>query len=63
MGNPEPHPNSLWKIKFNNQGATYTADTSINLQHVKSNKFLGRRSHGLFECHKSPLTELTEGKN
>ena len=75
-GSPEPEPNSLWKIQFDKELATY-ADTSINLQHIKSNKLLGvcfyqeRDGQGYYYndqymCvknyyHKSPLTNHTEG--
>jgi hypothetical protein len=53
VGNPEPDPNSLWKIFFNKNDYDSYA-TFISLQHIKSNNFL---------CigYKSPITEHTEG--
>ncbi|PKC53692.1 hypothetical protein RhiirA1_509582 [Rhizophagus irregularis] len=36
----DPGPNSLWRIKFIKELAAYS-DTSITLQHVKSDMFLG----------------------
>ncbi|PKY40011.1 hypothetical protein RhiirA4_530036 [Rhizophagus irregularis] len=54
-GNPVPDSNSLWKIKFGKELATY-ASTSIKLQHVKSkNKFLGT-----YSGYKSPSSNHTE---
>jgi hypothetical protein len=73
VGRPELGLNSLWKIKFNNELATYN-NTSITLQYIKSNKFLGRYycNNSYYDnngnylygyCyHKSPLTNHTEGK-
>ncbi|GBB96135.1 hypothetical protein RclHR1_02690020 [Rhizophagus clarus] len=60
-GNSKPVPNSLWKIEFNSKLATYT-DTSITLQHVKSNGLLGIESHSFFfyDYRKSPSTSHTE---
>ncbi|GBC02568.1 hypothetical protein RclHR1_04690019 [Rhizophagus clarus] len=60
-GSPVPDPNSLWKIKFDKELATYT-NTSIKLQHVKSsNKFLGICYDGInHDYHKSPSTNHTE---
>ncbi|RIA82713.1 hypothetical protein C1645_834942 [Glomus cerebriforme] len=59
----EPDPNSLWKIQFNKEFATY-ADTSITLQHIKSNNSLGiTYYHGRYyeiNYYKSPVTEHTE---
>ena len=68
MGSSEPYPNSLWKISFNDKLATY-ANTSITLQHIKSNKLLGIYytknpldfNYYGYNCYKSPLTEHTEG--
>ncbi|PKY17834.1 hypothetical protein RhiirB3_404767, partial [Rhizophagus irregularis] len=40
VGSSEPIPNSLWKIEFGDELATYT-DNAIKLQHVKSEKLLG----------------------
>ncbi|PKB96016.1 hypothetical protein RhiirA5_472686 [Rhizophagus irregularis] len=54
-GSLVPDPNSLWKIKFGKELATYN-NTSIKLQHIKSNnKFLG-----IYGCCKSPSTYHTE---
>ncbi|GBC02564.1 hypothetical protein RclHR1_04690015 [Rhizophagus clarus] len=58
VGSPEPGPNSLWKIKFDKELATYM-NTSIKLQFVKSNnKFLGlcgnkspSNTHTEVSCH------------
>ena len=69
MGSAELDPNSLWKIKFDElkELATYS-NASINLQHIKSNKFLGIHYSGnenymyiRYNYYKSPLTEHTEG--
>ncbi|RGB31108.1 hypothetical protein C1646_817533 [Rhizophagus diaphanus] len=49
-------PNSLWKIRFNNNELATYGSTLITLQHVKSNIFLGI-NYGL---HKSPSTNHTE---
>ena len=59
-----PHPDSLWKISFNGELATYEV-TSISLQHVKSNKFLGVSyyPYGFYGYYQPPVTEHTEGKN
>ena len=57
MGSLGPDPNSLWKIKFNKELATY-ADTFITLQHIKSNKTLGIYYD---YYHQSPATNHTEG--
>ncbi|CAB4388933.1 unnamed protein product [Rhizophagus irregularis] len=54
VGNSEPVPNSLWKVKFDNEFTTYT-DSSVKLQHINSSLFLGTY-HG---C-KSPSTKHTE---
>ncbi|GBC45799.2 hypothetical protein GLOIN_2v1543793 [Rhizophagus irregularis DAOM 181602=DAOM 197198] len=55
VGSLEPGLNSLWKIKFDKELATY-ASTSIKLQHVKSkNKFLGT-----YSGYKSPSSNHTE---
>ncbi|GBC02559.1 hypothetical protein RclHR1_04690010 [Rhizophagus clarus] len=69
VGETEPNPNSLWKIQFDKELATY-ADTSIKLQHVKSNNFLGICYEGyqgydeikgkIYGYHKSPATKHTE---
>ncbi|GBB87721.1 hypothetical protein RclHR1_01420024 [Rhizophagus clarus] len=68
-GDVEPDPNSLWKIQFDTELATYT-DTSIKLQHIQSNKFLGicyqdyqydnTKGRGIYCYRKSPLTNHTE---
>ncbi|RGB36362.1 hypothetical protein C1646_697369 [Rhizophagus diaphanus] len=55
VGSPEPSLNSLWKINFDKELATY-ASTSIKLQHVNSkNKFLGT-----YSGYKSPSSNHTE---
>ncbi|RGB36355.1 hypothetical protein C1646_741771 [Rhizophagus diaphanus] len=55
VGSPVPDPNSLWKIKFGKELATYN-NTSIKLQHVKyNNKFLG-----IYGTCNSPSTNHTE---
>ncbi|RIA82715.1 hypothetical protein C1645_834944 [Glomus cerebriforme] len=64
VGSSEPDPNSLWNIQFNNEFATY-ADTSITLQHIKSNKFLGlyygyNKDKTFYDYQLSPVTEHTE---
>ncbi|RIA89054.1 hypothetical protein C1645_825422 [Glomus cerebriforme] len=62
VGSPEPGPNSLWRIKFNKELAT-CADTSITLQHIKSNKSLGiiyNSYYTICDYIKSPLTRHTE---
>ncbi|GBC45732.2 hypothetical protein GLOIN_2v1837337 [Rhizophagus irregularis DAOM 181602=DAOM 197198] len=64
---PEPGPNSLWKINFNDKELATYAGTSIGLQHIKSNKFLGicyegyqgNFIYGLYGYYKSPLTKQT----
>ncbi len=68
MGSAEPDPNSLWKIKFDKEFIELASTYYVNLQHIKSNKFLGiyygydygnysnRRNY-----YKSLLTEHTEG--
>ncbi|CAB4411150.1 unnamed protein product [Rhizophagus irregularis] len=65
-GSPVPNPNSLWKIKFDKELASY-ADTPIKLQHVKSNKFLGiyyyeydNNGRYVDDYHLSPSTNHTE---
>ncbi|EXX77013.1 uncharacterized protein OCT59_013675 [Rhizophagus irregularis] len=60
-GSPVPDSNSLWKIKFGKELATYN-NTSIRLQHVKSsNKFLGIYYSIYDGCYyKSPSTNHTE---
>ncbi|GBC45796.2 hypothetical protein GLOIN_2v1543797 [Rhizophagus irregularis DAOM 181602=DAOM 197198] len=58
----DPGPNSLWKIQFNKELATYT-DTSITLQHTKSNKLLGISWYGSgnsYSYQKSPTFGSTE---
>ncbi|PKK77019.1 hypothetical protein RhiirC2_117345 [Rhizophagus irregularis] len=45
VGSSEPDPNSLWKISFSSELATYT-DTFITLQHVKSNNMFLGINHG-----------------
>ncbi|PKC55108.1 hypothetical protein RhiirA1_446910 [Rhizophagus irregularis] len=60
-------PNSLWKIEFGDELATY-ANNSIKLQHVLSHKFLGifycyyddTSSDYISEYSKSPSTNYTE---
>ncbi|RIA89062.1 hypothetical protein C1645_825431 [Glomus cerebriforme] len=64
VGSPEHCPNSLWRIKFNKELATYD-DTSITLQHIKSNKSLGlyygyNKNQTVYGYQKSPVTEHTE---
>ncbi|PKY24761.1 hypothetical protein RhiirB3_509253 [Rhizophagus irregularis] len=54
VGNSEPVPNSLWKVKFDNEFATYT-DSSIKLQHINSWQFLG-----INNGYKSPSNNHTE---
>ncbi|CAB4388997.1 unnamed protein product [Rhizophagus irregularis] len=60
-GSPVPDPNSLWKIKFGKELATYN-NTSIKLQHVKSsNKFLGIYYYKKrYEYFRSPSNNHTE---
>ncbi|CAB5355537.1 unnamed protein product [Rhizophagus irregularis] len=60
-GSPVPDSNSLWKIKFGKELATYN-NTSIRLQHVKSsNKFLGIYYSNRGRCYyTSPSTNHTE---
>ncbi|GBC45842.2 hypothetical protein GLOIN_2v1767340 [Rhizophagus irregularis DAOM 181602=DAOM 197198] len=68
-GGVEPDPNSLWKIQFDTELATY-ADTFIRLQHIKSRNFLGIRyqgyqydntkGRGIYCYYKSPSTKHTE---
>ncbi|CAB4388995.1 unnamed protein product [Rhizophagus irregularis] len=56
-GSPVPDPNSLWKIKFGKELASYN-NTLIKLQHIKSNnKFLGIY---YASSNKSPSTNHTE---
>ena len=63
-GSPDPDPNSLWKITFNKELATY-ANTFVRLQHIiSSDRFLAIKyyqSRGYYTSYKSPLTEHTEG--
>ncbi|RIA89059.1 hypothetical protein C1645_825427 [Glomus cerebriforme] len=64
VGSSEPGSNSLWRIKFNKEVATY-ADTSITLQHIKSKKSLGlyygyNKNQTVHGYHRSPATEHTE---
>ncbi|RGB29996.1 hypothetical protein C1646_672022 [Rhizophagus diaphanus] len=64
-GSSEPDINAIWKIKFDKELALYNkTKTSISLQHIKSDKFLGLYSYhngyNYIYC-KSPITELTEG--
>ncbi|PKY43495.1 hypothetical protein RhiirA4_418306 [Rhizophagus irregularis] len=64
IGSSEPVPNSLWKIEFSDELATY-AKNSIKLQHVKSERFLGLYClntgyNNRFNYHKSPLNNHTE---
>ncbi|GBC04103.1 hypothetical protein RclHR1_05510004 [Rhizophagus clarus] len=67
VGSSEPGPNSLWKITFSKELATYTDSTSITLQHAQSNLFLGLSYYSRYDgyrylcCyHKSPSTNHTE---
>ncbi|PKB98763.1 hypothetical protein RhiirA5_430842 [Rhizophagus irregularis] len=62
----DPGPNSLWIIKFIKELAAYS-DTSITLQHVKSNMFLGiiygynySYNSYSYRYHGSPSTKHTE---
>ncbi|CAB4411291.1 unnamed protein product [Rhizophagus irregularis] len=67
---PEPGPNSLWKIiNINDKELVTYAGTSIRLQHIKSNKFLGIYCEGyrevlqgcfVYDYYRSPLTSNTE---
>jgi hypothetical protein len=59
VGSLVPDPNSLWKIKFDKELATYT-NFSIKLQHNKSSKFLGILHSG-YRYYKSPSNNHTEG--
>ncbi|CAB4411178.1 unnamed protein product [Rhizophagus irregularis] len=67
VGSSEHIPNSLWKIEFGDELATY-ANNSIKLQHVLSHKFLGiyyyycdnTRRYYISEYSKSPSTNYTE---
>ncbi|RIA86631.1 hypothetical protein C1645_828991 [Glomus cerebriforme] len=63
VGIPKPDPNSLWKIRFKKELATYADTTTITLQHIKSNNFLGTYYYNYSYCHyyKFLLTEHTEG--
>ncbi|PKC16662.1 hypothetical protein RhiirA5_394195 [Rhizophagus irregularis] len=53
-GSSDLNLNSLWNIQFNKNLAKYT-DTSVTLQHIKSNLLLGINNY-----HKSPSTNHTE---
>ncbi|PKY17774.1 hypothetical protein RhiirB3_488884 [Rhizophagus irregularis] len=61
VGSSEPIPNSLWKIEFGDELATYT-DNAIKLQHVKSEKLLGilYSYYDRGDYYKSPSTNHTE---
>ncbi|RGB36384.1 hypothetical protein C1646_697419 [Rhizophagus diaphanus] len=65
VGSSEPIPNSLWKIEFGDELATY-ANNSIKLQHVKSGRLLGicydYNDYGKWidDYFKSPSTDHTE---
>ncbi|PKK77024.1 hypothetical protein RhiirC2_844674 [Rhizophagus irregularis] len=67
VGSSEHIPNSLWKIEFGDELATY-ANNSIKLQHVLSHKFLGiyyyyydnTNRYYISEYSKSPSTNYTE---
>ncbi|POG77826.1 hypothetical protein GLOIN_2v1837314 [Rhizophagus irregularis DAOM 181602=DAOM 197198] len=67
VGSSEPDPNSLWKISFGSELATYT-DTFITLQHVKTNNMFLGINHGYINdygyygfCYsKSPSNNHTE---
>ncbi|GES95028.1 hypothetical protein GLOIN_2v1767340 [Rhizophagus clarus] len=54
VGDTEPDPNSLWKIQFDEELATYT-DTFIKFIHIKSEKFLGICPYDRLENHKGYL--------
>ncbi|GBB92159.1 hypothetical protein RclHR1_19740001 [Rhizophagus clarus] len=61
-GNPVPDHNSLWKIKFDKELATYI-NNSVKFQHTKSNnKFLGiyYDNYQTYDYFKSPSTDHTE---
>ncbi|PKB92012.1 hypothetical protein RhiirA5_446502, partial [Rhizophagus irregularis] len=64
VGSSEPIPNSLWKIEFSDELATY-AKNSIKLQHVKSEGLLGiyciYAGYNRYNYYKSPLNNHTEG--
>ncbi|PKY59854.1 hypothetical protein RhiirA4_482961, partial [Rhizophagus irregularis] len=64
VGSSEPIPNSLWKIEFSGELATY-AKNSIKLQHVKSERLLGiycvRTGFNRYIFYRSPLNNHTEG--
>ncbi|CAB4411209.1 unnamed protein product [Rhizophagus irregularis] len=49
-------PNSLWKIRFNNNELATYGSTLITLEHVKSNMFLGIN----YGYYKSPSANHTE---
>ncbi|CAB4479980.1 unnamed protein product [Rhizophagus irregularis] len=58
-GSPVPDPNSLWKIEFGKELATYN-NTFIKLQHVKSsNKFLGIYYYDYFRSPSNNHTEVS----
>ncbi|RGB36383.1 hypothetical protein C1646_697417 [Rhizophagus diaphanus] len=60
VGSSEPVPNSLWKIEFGGELATY-ANNSIRLQHVKSERLLGIFYYSnCRDYYKSPSTNHTE---
>ncbi|CAB4411231.1 unnamed protein product [Rhizophagus irregularis] len=63
VGSSEPIPNSLWKIEFSGELATY-AKNSIKLQHVKSERLLGiycvRTGFNRYIFYRSPLNNHTE---
>ncbi|CAB4388967.1 unnamed protein product [Rhizophagus irregularis] len=65
VGSSEHIPNSLWKIEFGDELATY-ANNSIKLQHVKSERLIGicyyYNDNGNWICDysKSPSTDHTE---
>ncbi|GBC02560.1 hypothetical protein RclHR1_04690011 [Rhizophagus clarus] len=58
VGDTEPDPNSLWKIQFDEELATYT-DTFIKFIHIKSEKFLGICPYE-YGYYKSPSTKHIE---
>ncbi|PKC53877.1 hypothetical protein RhiirA1_543063, partial [Rhizophagus irregularis] len=65
VGSSEHIPNSLWKIEFGDELATY-ANNSIKLQHVKSERLIGicyyynDNGNWIHDYSKSPSTDHTE---
>ncbi|RIA80404.1 hypothetical protein C1645_866876 [Glomus cerebriforme] len=57
---PEPDTNSLWRINLDEELASYTdTNLSLQLQHCKSNKFLGIINED-YRYYDSPITKHTE---